>query len=224
MAFLQRDDESWLLLAPLLVTGCALAGTAILGQFHPLPDNGYFSLPAIFAFVVISFLLFFLYSLYVQSTASRVFTWFALFPTIYLLTYLLSAEFGLIYKLSGFLVFSVWLGLFIRYIKMRALFHAYLWVLGLCGVMLCFLSVAVAGLLTFTISMGNSIVIIGLAPQFLGALVALPLRSFWLSHLRPRAVSRGMSTRNIRFVEFYAPIIIAIAVFLSSLIYSTDSF
>ena len=67
MAFLQRDDESWLLLAPLLVTGCALAGTAILGQFHPLPDNGYFSLPAIFAFVVINFLLFFLYSLYVQS-------------------------------------------------------------------------------------------------------------------------------------------------------------
>ena len=61
-------------------------------------------------------------------------------------------------------------------------------------------------------------------PWVLACITALGLRDFWLSHLRPRAVSRGMSTRNIRFVEFYAPIIIAIAVFLSSLIYFTDSF
>ena len=213
IAFLQRDDESWLLLAPLLVTGCALAGTAILDHFHPLPDDGYVSMPAIFAFVAISFLLFFLYSLYVKSTASRVFAWFGLFPTIYLLIYLLSAEFGLIYKLSGFLVFSVWLGLFILFIKMRALFYAYLWGLG--GVILCFSS----ALVTRPTSMLNFIVIIGLAPQFLGAAVALPLRTFWRSHLRPRAVSRGMSVTNIRSVELYAPMIIAIAVFLPSLIY-----
>ena len=209
MAFLQIDDESWLLLAPLLVTGCALAGTAILDHFHPLPDDGYVSLPAIFAFVVISFLLFFLYSLYVKSTASRVFAWFGLFPTIYLL----SAEFGLIYKLSGFLVLSVWLGLFILFIKIRALFYAYSWGLG--GVILCFSSALVAGLLSYTTSILNFIVIIGFAPQFLGAAVALPLRTFWRSHLRPR----GMSVTNIRSVELYAPMIIAMTVFVPSMIY-----
>ena len=59
-------------------------------------------------------------------------------------------------------------------------------------------------------------------PWVLACITALGLRDFWLSHLRPRAASRGMSTRNIRFVEFYAPIIIA--VFLPSLIYFVDSF
>ena len=61
-------------------------------------------------------------------------------------------------------------------------------------------------------------------PCVLACITALGLRDFWLSHLRPRAVSRGMSVRNIRLVEFYAPIIIAIAVFLPSLIYFVDPF
>ena len=59
-------------------------------------------------------------------------------------------------------------------------------------------------------------------PWVLACITALGLRDFWLSHLRPRAVSRGMSVRNIRFVELYAPMIIA--VFLPSLIYFVDSF
>ena len=61
-------------------------------------------------------------------------------------------------------------------------------------------------------------------PWVLACITALGLRDFWLSHLRPRAVSRGMSVRNIRLVELYAPMIIAMTVFFLSLNFFVNSF
>tara|TARA_B100000768_G_scaffold90428_1_gene84781 strand:- start:166 stop:828 length:663 start_codon:yes stop_codon:yes gene_type:complete len=56
-------------------------------------------------------------------------------------------------------------------------------------------------------------------PHGLASITALGLRDFWLSYLRPRAMSRGMSVTNIRLVELYAPMIIAMTVFVPSMIY-----
>ena len=60
-------------------------------------------------------------------------------------------------------------------------------------------------------------------PQGLASITALGWRDFWLPHLRPRAMSRGMSVTKVRLVELYAPMVIAMSVPVPSLIYCVNS-
>ena len=205
---------------PLLLVATSLAATFALSEilifydfYRPdpaFPIMGFYILCGLAFFVVT-----FLYLVWVTPTTLRLLVNLCFPSLIIIVVYLFDDSVQM--QIGAGIGFIFWLGV-LRFLLSKAMgYYACFWV--------------AFGDLVFVILIGQishpmSAFLISLlfVPHVLACIAALGVRDFWLSHLRPRAVSRGMSTRNIRFVEFYAPIIIAIAVFLPSLIYFVNSF
>jgi|TARA_B110000259_G_scaffold140527_1_gene158278 hypothetical protein len=211
--------------APLLLVATSLAASGAIAEIlmfydfyrpDPVFPGEYFIFFGLAFFVVT-----FLYLVWVTPTTLRLLVNLC-FPSLVatlVFVIILADHFSAQMRIGAGIGFILWLGV-LRFLLSKSM-HYYA----------CFWAVF-SGLVVFNLEKQygiNPILIIALfwplfVPQFFASITALGLRDFWLSHLRPRAMSRGMSVTNIRLVELYAPMIIAMTVFFPSLNFFVNSF
>lgn len=210
---------------PLLLVATSLAASGAIAEilmfydfYRPdtvFPEGGYFIFFGLAFFVVT-----FLYLVWVTPTTLRLLVNYC-FPSLIftLMLPLIWADFSVQTQIGTGIGFFLWLGFLWVFLSKSMHYYACFWAVF-------------SGLVIFSLGEQFGFPPIGsymlfwnfFVPHGLACITALGLRDFWLSHLRPRAMSRGMSVRNIRLVELYAPMIIAMTVFFPSLNFFVNSF